>query len=257
MKITLKNAKLNWVRLPIDSVDNCRELGGYNTQYGEQTKWHAFLRSSELSRLSTEDIAFLKAYGVKTVIDLREDEEIAKQPNPLANEEFCQYHNIPLMARQQTSSHILESIDKLHMGDLYVGMLERSDAFKDVFDVIGDAAEGCVLFHCQAGKDRTGLIAMLLLGIAGVEKKDIVTNYEVTYTNLESMLRKYAGQSERTYPQEVMYSSPAYISQAYEHIQSNYGSCERYLQAKGVSEETINRVKLRLIEDSKATALQA
>lgn len=256
----MKNAKLNWVRLPIDSLENCRELGGYNTRHGEQTKWHAFLRSSEMSKLTPEEVGFLKAYGVTTVIDLRGEDEIQKHPNPLAHEDFCEYHNKPFITLQvsditQHVADVARSLENVFMGDFYVDLLERSEVIKEIMDVIGQAEEGCVLFHCQAGKDRTGILAMLLLGLAGVEKKDIVSNYETTYTNLES-IHDYAG--ERPYgdiPESFMYSSREYILRAYEYILDKYGDFEQYMRAKGVSEEVIDRVKGRLVAQSEIVSV--
>jgi protein-tyrosine phosphatase len=240
----MKNAKLNWVRLPINSLENCRELGGYSTKFGQQTKWHSFLRSSDMSKLTREDMLFLKEYGVKTVIDLRGEDEIETHKNPLADEDFCQYHNIPFITERV--SDITLSSYEFSMGDFYVDLLEqKNDHVKGIFDAIDQAEEGCIVFHCAAGKDRTGILAMLLLGLAGVEKKDIVSNYEVTYTNLESIQ-----QIENPYgniPKEYMYSNRDYILRAYEYILHTYQSVDQFLMAKGVGQDVIDRVKGRFI----------
>jgi protein-tyrosine phosphatase len=239
----MKNAKLNWVRLPIDSLENCRELGGYSTEYGQQTKWHSFLRSSDMSKLSGEDIDFLKEYGVKTVIDLRGEDEIETHQNPLSEEDFCSYHNIPFITERV--SDITQSFYEMSMGDFYIQLLENNDAVKRIFDVIEQAEEGCIVFHCQAGKDRTGILAMLLLGLAGVEKKDIVTNYEVTYTNLES-IQQYEKMYEGI-PKELLFSHRDYILRAYEYILHTYESVDQYLLVKGVGQGVIDDVKKRFL----------
>ncbi|WP_338787181.1 tyrosine-protein phosphatase [Metabacillus sp. FJAT-53654] len=240
----MKNAKLNWVRLPIDSLENCRELGGYSTEYGDQTKWHSFLRSSDMSKLSKEEIVFLGEYGVKTVIDLRGEDEIETHKNPLAEEDFCEYYNIPFIT--ENVSDITVTSYEISMGDFYIDLLEqKNDSVKRIFDVIAQAKAGCIVFHCAAGKDRTGILAMLLLGLAGVEKKDIVSNYEVTYTNLESM-----HQIEHPYgniPKEYMYSNRDYIIRAYEYILHTYQSVGQYLLTKGVEQDVIDLVRERLL----------
>lgn len=247
-----KNATLNWVRLPIDSLDNCRELGGYSTQFGQQTKWHTFLRSSDMSKLTQEDTDFLKAYGVKTVIDLRGEDEIATHKNVLADEDFCNYHNIPFITEQV--SDITLSSYEISMGDFYVDLLEqKNDTVKRIFDVIDQAEEGCIVFHCAAGKDRTGVLAMLLLGLAGVERKDIVSNYEVTYTNLESM--HHLEGSYENIPKEYMYSSRDYILRAYEHLLQTYQSVDQYLLAKGVDQDVIDRIRGRFLGLGETVAL--
>src|SRR5699024_3114548 len=128
--MSIKNAKLNWVRLPLDRLENCRELGGYNTKYGEQIKWHTFLRSSNMSNLTQEDMAFLKEYGVKTVIDLREEDEIKAYQNPLAEMDFCNYHNIPFFAQQISKSSLIKD---LFLVDLYFNILVLIVSLTSIF----------------------------------------------------------------------------------------------------------------------------
>lgn len=240
-----KDAKLNWVRLPVDSIENCRELGGYDTRYGQQTRWHSFVRSSDMSKLTREDASFLEAYGVKTVIDLRGPDEIATHQNPLADESFCRYHNVPLITGQITDIARWTTAN-VFVGDFYVELLESNDAVVKIFNIIADAEEGCIVFHCQGGKDRTGILAMLLLGLVEVDRRDIVSNYEVTYTYLET-LHQYESPRYGNIPKEFLYSDRTYILRAYEHILHTYQSVERYLLAKGVEAEAVARVKRRLV----------
>ncbi|KAB7668351.1 tyrosine-protein phosphatase [Bacillus sp. B1-b2] len=248
----MKNAKLNWVRLPLKGIENCRELGGYSTQVGQQTKWHTFLRSSDMSKLTKDDIKFLEDYGVKTIIDLRGIDELATHKNPLAEENFCDYHNIPLITTQVSDITFSTALE-MSIGKFYVDLLEQNDMLKKIFDVIGHAEEGGIIFHCQAGKDRTGLLAMLLLGLVGVEKKDIVSNYEVTYSNLESMHNL-----ETVYenvPKEFLYSTRDNIILAYDYIIQNYQSFDQYLLSKNVDQDVIDKVKERLLHQEETVIL--
>lgn len=206
-----------------------------------------------MSQLTQDDIMFLKEYGVKTVIDLRSDGEVLTHGNPLAAEEFCNYFQIPLMTKQVTNI-TMSQID-MTIGDFYVELLEQTDAVKEIFKVISEAEEeGCIVFHCQAGKDRTGVLAMLLLGLVGVEKKDIITNYEVTYSNLES-LHEIKTQYEHI-PESFLYSSRDSIIKAYEYILHTYETVEQYLLTRGVEIEVIERVKDRLVGEREAVVLE-
>lgn len=244
----MKNAALDWVRLPLEGVENCRELGGYSTKNGEQVKWHAFLRSSDMHELTENDSAFLKAYGVKTVIDLRGTDEVEARPNPLAETDFFDYHNIPFAGQPILEADALKN---LTMGDFYVKMLEESPYVQVVFHIIDQAADGAVVFHCTAGKDRTGVLAMLLLGLAGVERKDIISNYEVTYTNLESFHQfDKDGTAPFEVPKEFLYSSREYMILAYDYLVEKYGDVEKYLLAKGVEQDVLDRVKGRLGQET-------
>lgn len=238
----MRNAKLNWVRLPLDGIENCRELGGYGTKDGEQVKWHTFLRSSDMTDATEKDIKFLKEYGISTVIDLRGEDEAAARKNPLAESDFFDYHNIPLFTQPLTDLTIAKDF---HMGEFYVDLLGKTTTLKKIFEVIDQAKEGAVVFHCMAGKDRTGVLAMLLHGIVGVEKKDIVSNYEVTYSNLESFHKHDILPDE--IPIEFLLSKREYIAYAYDYVVREYGNFDDYLRAKNVDQEVIDRVRGRLL----------
>lgn len=236
------NAHLNWVRLPLENLENCRDLGGYASENGEQTKWHSFLRSDNMSKLNESEITFLQEYGVKTVIDLRSDDETSAYKNPLSELESFDYHNIPLAGQLISNGNM--DLGKT-MGDFYVTMLKESPAVEQIFNVIGEADEGGVVFHCMAGKDRTGVLAMLLLGIAGVAKKDIISNYEVTYTNLES-IQEYKD-IPMDIPKSYLHSDREYIIKAYDYIVETYDTFENYLIDRGIEKEVVERVKQRMV----------
>lgn len=238
----MKNAKLNWVRLPLAGIENCRELGGYATKDGEQVKWHTFLRSSDMNGATEEDISFLEEYGVTTVIDLRNKEEAEASQNPLKERSFCNYHNLPLFTQPLTDTTIPSD---WNMGEFYIGLLENSTTLKTIFETIYKAKEGAIVFHCMAGKDRTGVLAMLLLGLAGVEKKDIISNYEVTYSNMESLHRHDI--LPEGIPTAFLFSNREYIIQAYDHIIQKYQSFDNYLRAKNIDQEVIDGVRSRLL----------
>ncbi|KKE80178.1 tyrosine-protein phosphatase [Oceanobacillus caeni] len=239
----MKNAKLNWVRLPIQGLENCRELGGYSTSEGQQTKWHSLLRSSHVGKLNDEDISFLKAYGVKTIIDLRREEELELEPNSLSVRGDFDYHHSPFITKSIYDITKYNNVDSDYsMGDFYIELLEQKAAVKEIFQIISEAKDGCILFHCRVGKDRTGVLAMLLLGLAGVEKKDIVANYEVSYSELES-LHDLELNSSRHY----IYSHREYILQAYDYIIHYHGTFENYLLSVGISNEAIQKIRKRFI----------
>lgn len=239
----MKNATLNWVRLPLEGVENCRELGGYSVKNGQQTNWHKFLRSSDLSKLTSADCSFLDAYGVNQVIDLRSADEIEKTPHPLMTADFCDYTNIPLITGDV--SNLVFSQEDFTMAKMYVELLETSEGITPVFKKIAQT-EGNILFHCAAGKDRTGVVAMLLLSLVGVSRQDIVSNYEVTFTNIPSLVAAFKTH-EHTIKEEYLQSKPESIITAYEHIESKYGSTEAYLIEKGLTTQEINQIIQRFI----------
>ncbi|MDR1690041.1 MAG: tyrosine-protein phosphatase [Clostridiales bacterium] len=238
--------KQYYVRLPLKKAYNVRDLGGYPTLSGGVTSWHKFLRADNLSGIEQADISFLKNYGVSAVIDLRSEDEILAFPNPFSAAIGVSYENIPLM---NLSIHdILKSIGdnpSAFLPAYYLSLIENSQtAIKEIFEFFAKHENGCTLYHCTAGKDRTGIISVLLLWLADVGRFDIISNYEATYTNL----RYNTGFLEvaAPYPKDVVYSRAEYIEPVMDYLQNEYGGSEGYLESIGVSKTDILKVKNKL-----------
>lgn len=167
------------IRLPLDGSDNVRDLGGYVGEDNQVGKFGVFIRSNELCYLTEKDNKFLKEYGITSIIDLRSIESSNEKPDNIDKNIF-NYYNIPLLTDKFNENLSLEK-ENFKMGEGYKLILENKIAIKEIFEVL-DRSDGGCLFHCTAGKDRTGLVSMLILGLCGVCKKDIIANYEVTFT---------------------------------------------------------------------------
>ncbi len=233
-----------YIRLPLQRAYNVRDLGGYSCTQGKVTRWKTYLRGDSLAFLENEDITFLKEYGLKTVIDLRNADELAPFPNPFEFDEEIQYHNIPLVAGD-IGDITRELIGKpaQFLPIFYTMLLDQGkENIKKVLDVIAAHDTGALLFHCTAGKDRTGILSMLLLSIAGVADADIINNYCTTYHyNKENP--RIQKQMQVT-PAEVLASSPAYIITTMGYLDTKYGSRESYLQSIGVDQANIERIRM-------------
>ena len=108
------------------------------------------------------------------------------------------------------------------------------------------AAEGCVLFHCAAGKDRTGVIAMLLLQLADVAKADIIANYQTTHTYLAA--NPLVAQQVQTITNEMWLSAPEYLLPVLTHLEETYTDAYHYLRTIGVAQETLVHLQSKLID---------
>ena len=127
-------------------------------------------------------------------------------------------------------------------GEFYVKLVEYKEMLYKIFHFILDNIDGCLLFHCQAGKDRTGVLAMILMGLAGVSKEDIVANYEVTHTYLKEHVKLRLEDGL----EELEFSKPQWIEKAYDHIIEHYGSFKVYLMAVGLTKKEIKKIKGKL-----------
>jgi protein-tyrosine phosphatase len=239
----------NWVRLPLKNAYNVRDLGGYACQNGETTRWRIFLRADNLTHLDADEIQLLKDYGVRTVIDLRSREECAILPDPFLEDAGVHYLNIPLITENvaDVTKTITGKAPQDFLKSFYIELIEHGQGvIKQILTEIASHGDGCLLFHCAAGKDRTGIVAMLLLGLAGVGAPDIVSNYEVTYTCLrqDSKFFEAAG----PIPIEVCMSKPEYIEHVMAHIQGRYGGIPEYLERIGLPHETAETIRRRMRE---------
>ena len=156
-------------RYKLENIVNCRDLGGYPSKYGI-TEFGRFIRCGTVIRPTDADIKALKKLNVSTVIDLRGDFETVNQPN-----------NFERLT--DNVNHI--SLYEINVADVKGARIELSDIYKVIVDTykeniakvlktIADAPDGAILYHCFLGKDRTGILSMLLLTIAGVDEDDIV-----------------------------------------------------------------------------------
>jgi len=236
---------MQYIRLPLKGSYNTRDLGGYPTFDGNATRFNQFLRSDEVGYLDKDDIEFLKEYGVKTVIDLRTENELDQIPNPFENEPSIRFHHISLLS-QSMIQEMTENFNTVSMDINYVNTLEKEKrSIAKVLKVIHDSEDGCVLFHCSAGKDRTGLIAMLLLGIAGVDHQDIITNYEPSFANISHNPRVNKMIMRDVPP--MMLSNYTFMQKTLKHIDYKYGSIKDYVKSLGFIHSEINQIRNRLI----------
>ena len=236
-----RNPYLNYTRLPMENAYNVRELGGYATKKGSITIHHQFLRSENLTDITEEDKTFLIEYGLSGIIDLRSREEALIYPNPFQGNNSVKYINCPLITDGILDLRAVKEVG-FDPGEFYVKLVEYKEMLYKIFHFILDNIEGCLLFHCQAGKDRTGVLAMILMGLAGVSKEDIVANYEVTHTYLKENVKLRLEDGL----EELEFSKPQWIEKAYDHIIEHYGSFKVYLMAVGLTKKEIKKIKGKL-----------
>ena len=235
---------MNYVRLPLDGAENTRDLGGYPTLDNKVTKFHVYVRSSRLTNITDKDNNFLKDYGITDIIDLRGVTKIQSTfiSDDNINNEYFKFHYIPLstLEMEQYANNEHDS-ENFNFGIGYTYLLDNKTKVKQIFDVLADA-KGGVLFHCTAGKDRTGVVSALILGLCGVDIKDIIANYEVTNT--------YISNSDfiDKYPSNVKKSLPEFIKTFVDNLLKKYSSFENYILSCNVSKEKIQKIKNKFCE---------
>jgi protein-tyrosine phosphatase len=175
--------------IPLEGNFNLRDLGGYASELGGTVKRGCLFRSDELHALTEADLEVIAGLGVRVVFDLRNDLERELRPNrELRDVEVHLRETPPNDAgtgthtfEQQIELGLLPVPDDEEFGQVYVALLTYlAPELRRVTELAADAVDRPLLFHCAAGKDRTGLASALLLGILGVPDDTILDDYELT-----------------------------------------------------------------------------
>ncbi len=229
--------------IKLEKMVNTRDLGGYETQSGTYTRAHKYIRASSPAQASVKDIADLKAYGVKAVIDLRSDFEKEHQKNPFQNEKDIDYYEVNLFDSSKASVVPEEVKQYRDLGGVYLYTLESSKArFKDVFDIFLKYPYEGVLFHCSAGKDRTGMVAALLLDLVGCHEYDIVKDYSESYENNLEINEGLAEMMNNEEAKQYLKSSPRYMMEFLDYLREHYGSAKEYLLEIGMQIDDVEQL---------------
>jgi protein-tyrosine phosphatase len=237
-------------RLAWEGVLNARDLGGYPTAHGRETRWAAVVRSDNLDALTSAGRDALLGYGIRAMVDLRLPEEVAARPNPFAEPDT---HRIAYANVSFVDPAALPPQGVTTLADDYKGMLDRfRAAVAAVMAAIANAPEGGVLVHCAAGKDRTGLVVALLLGLVGVAPATIAADYALTDECLRPRNQEWLenGPGDRIEREALLvrFAPTAEVMlEVLDHLTDRYGGVEGYLLHVGVPPDDLARLRDRLL----------
>lgn len=172
---------------------NARDLGGLRTVGDGMTRWGAIVRSDALDRLTAAGWEALVDYGIRTVIDLRNDDEVG--PDAVSRPANVTTIHLPLDASEDREFwDVWDNGPQFATPLYYRPHLERfPERSARVIAAIANAQPGGVVFHCGGGRDRAGQIAMLVLALVGVAPEEIAADYERSTERLRAC---YAARGE-------------------------------------------------------------
>jgi protein tyrosine/serine phosphatase len=235
---------------------NVRDLGGLPTEDGRRTQLGAVVRSDNIRTLTDEGWRALAAHGVRRIVDLRWPEELAEdQPRDVDIEVV----HLSVLGEALDAEYMKEldahlaSVDDVadHYAWSYVDFLERyRERFGRVFAAIADA-DGTVVVHCVAGKDRTGLVSAMLLRLAGVGHDEIGADYALSADNLaprrQAWFDEARDEQERAKLAKLVQTPADAMARVVREIEGRYGDVASYLRAAGVTDEQVDRLRDRLV----------
>jgi protein-tyrosine phosphatase len=217
---------------------NFRDLGGYPVADGRQTVWRKVFRSQTLTQLNDSDVDKMSELGIRTVIDFRSDDEVHKDPSRLP--EGVNVIRLPIDLGRNDSTQIPSltsgTLDSLQ-GIAFMEIANRKfvtefiPQFKAFFEILLRPESYPLVFHCTAGKDRTGFAAALLLSALNVEWNTVMDDYLLTnrYLNPPSFTPQIPEQSQSGLRQ-LWSVRPSYLNAAQDEIVARYGTIDHYLQ---------------------------
>ena len=263
--------------LDLEGTYNIRDLGGYSTCDGGTIRWNMFLRADGLQNLTPKSQAALVDYGVRTVIDLRNTSEIEQYPDVFEKSSVVTYFHQNMTGDDPLPIH--ETLDKVnskekadqssldepskHFSEIYKSILDhRSAQVIKTLDTIASSEMLPALVHCHGGKDRTGIITALVLGLVGVPEETIVKDYALTaFYFLRHDLEEHATlekpsshfESNRKLPYTIeeyqrQHCPPETMIEILHHLKVHYGGIEGYVLRSGFTRQQINILRTSLVE---------
>ena len=236
--------------LPLQGTLNTRDLGGMPLAGGGHTRQGRLLRSDGLFSLTDDDVAALLALPLRTVVDLRGDQELEREPSRLLNRTGVDVRNIQVWGHIEAKDG--RPADRFDITAFYLAALDHSGAaFADAVTVLADA-EGAALFHCTAGKDRTGLLAALMLEAVGVDRETVIADFALTHDRIGPLRERLLAAAERDGVarsdfERLLGATPDLIEPALDHLDSRYGGAVAYLGRAGVGDQTLDALRDKLV----------
>ena len=234
--------------LAFPNLLNVRDLGGYPTRNGQETRWQSLLRADDLCRLTPAGEQALLDSGIRTVIDLRWPADADTHPNFLHKRpNLLQHHKLSLLGASVEAWCSIGPKGPKEMFNCLV-LQHFQTEICTVLQAIAAAPAGGVLFHCVSGKDRTGLIAALLLALVDVEPAMIAQDYSLSTELLrEPYLATYPDDQAATL--ERVRCPPEQIFNMLAYLDEHGGGVAGYCRTIGLRDEEIAQLRARLLVD--------
>ena len=227
-------------RIPLQCTMNTRDLGGYPASNGAVTQYGRVFRSDVPELPTPGDIAWLEKLNIRTVIDLRAPDEVLRKPSGFSGMSGVAYWNLPFSQGNQIAMSSSEMLS------IYAELLADHENIRRVLTIIADAP-GAVLYHCAAGKDRTGLMSALLLLLAGVSISDVLADYQVSYTYIRKWVRDKILRNEPGRDPKSVRSDMETLETTLDRLFGQYPTARSYLSACGIPPEILDRLCTKLI----------
>jgi protein tyrosine/serine phosphatase len=238
----------------LEGCSNFRDLGGWSAGGGRRVRRGLVFRSDGLHELTARDVQHLRErVGIRHVIDLRTPVEVEHEVHGALVAPPVLYHHVSLLEARRATPRRLGPGERFELDRFYLGILRRGGrGVARVLELLAASPEPAV-FHCAAGKDRTGVVAALLLALLGVDDAQIAEDYALTQLGLEGIarrLRRAHGYTDlwQEMPPESLHARADTMHAWLERVRGEWGSAHGWAQAAGISPEALAQLRERLLE---------
>ena len=243
-------------RVPFEGVTNFRDLGGYRTRPGTRIRWGLAFRADSLHGLLPGDRALYDRLGIGAVYDLRGEVERNERPNPVPSRLLTILDRPEDRDPAGFPSGTSHADGERILRDLYVGVIDHSAVqIGELFTALSEDNGLPAVFHCHGGKDRTGIVAALLLDMLGVERDTILDDYGLTAryrlrSHQESSYQRLVESGISPEAAAGVLATPRWAMQeALEVLDRRYGGVADYLQGPaGMQSDRVHTLRQRLLE---------
>ncbi len=242
-------------KIDVEGCHNFRDLGGYPTADGRTLAWRVLFRSDGLHELTPGGVATVRHdLGIGHIVDLRTSAELGFDGRGPLEHEPIDHHHLPIYDGEASSGD-RERVAGQGLGELYLGMIDfASERLTRIVERLATADRPAV-FHCSAGKDRTGVVSALILGSLGVHDDVIVADYAATRDGLDGIVDRL--QRSRGYetmwkelPPETLHANPETMVTLLAGLRETYGSIRDCVRAIGVRDEVLAALERKLLDDA-------
>jgi protein-tyrosine phosphatase len=240
-----------------ESVPNFRDLGGYRTHDGRTVAWRRLFRSAALHKMNDREMAGLKQdISPRTVIDLRSARDPAKDPAAIRLAAIgARYHSLPFSTWPWPDPSNEAKANPTNMGEIYLHRISEKASgttLVEALEIIAERGNHPLVFHCSAGKDRTGVLAAMVLTAMGIVDDDVVEDYTLSAPLMKDIRDRMTrdpdtGPSVKDLPDFQWEASAESMTGFLSLLRREYGSADGYLTANGADRSLADRLKAALL----------
>lgn len=238
--------------LSLTGADNVRDLGGLPTRDGAATRFGVFLRSATLQELTAADVTTLLDLGLRLVVDLREPGEVEREGRGRLEQHDVGYVNLTVRSGDALPADVVPDVVDIDLAEHYLGYVQASAAtLSEALRLLSLPANRPALFHCAAGKDRTGVLTALLLDAVGVPPEAIVADYAATAPNADAVFARLRRRPTYRYldrlPAHVRTADGETMRRFLDGFHARYGGTARWLTDLGADPDIVPRLRAALV----------